>query len=149
MRLAIENCPMPDWQVEGLAGNIAYSPVVWDELFGRIEDENFGLNLDPSHLYWLGIDYLQVVRDYADRIFHTHAKDTEIIYERLDEVGIYGGGWWRYRVPGWGLIDWRALVSALREAGYDYVLSVEHEDPLFGPEEGVLAAKRYLSQIVP
>lgn len=142
VRLAIENCPMGGW-------NLAYSPAMWRALFELVPSPSLGLNFDPSHLVWQFIDYVKAVRDFGDRIFHVHAKDTEIMYERLDEVGIYGGGWWRYRVPGWGLIDWRALVSALREAGYDYVLSIEHEDPLFGPEEGVLAAKKYLSQIVP
>jgi len=100
VRIAIENCPMPGWQFEGLAGNIAYSPWVWDQLYERVPDENFGLNLDPSHLHWLGVDYLAVVEDYADRIFHVHAKDTEILEDRLAHRGsLLGGGWWRYRIP--------------------------------------------------
>jgi len=168
VRLAIENCPMPDWQVEGLAGNIAYSPVVWDELFGRIEGENFGLNLDPSHLYWLGIDYLQVVRDYADRIFHVHAKDTEIMPEKLARVGNIvssHGVWWRYRIPGLGEINWSKFISLLIEHGYDYVLSIEHEDPVWSSpgmwraapdapfddtriRKGLQLGYRYLSQFV-
>ena len=58
--------------------NLAWSPAIWDEMFTAIPDENFGLNLDPSHLVWLMIDYERAVYDFADRIFHVHAKDLEV-----------------------------------------------------------------------
>jgi len=54
VRVAIANCPMVGWQFEGLAGNLAYSPQLWDEMFRRLPHPNFGLNIDPSHLAWLG-----------------------------------------------------------------------------------------------
>ncbi len=152
VRIAIENCPMPGWQFEGLAGNIAYSPWIWDQLYERVPDENFGLNLDPSHLYWLGVDYLAVVEEYADRIFHVHAKDTEILEDRLAHRGsLLGGGWWRYRIPGLGELDWPAFVSRLYEVGYDGALSIEHEDPVFGGsqekvKEGLIIGGRFLDQ---
>ncbi|MGQ9630025.1 MAG: sugar phosphate isomerase/epimerase family protein [bacterium] len=154
VRIAIENCPMPGWQFEGLAGNVAYSPEIWDELFGSIPSESFGLNLDPSHLYWLGIDYIRAVKDYSSKIFHVHAKDTEILEDRLSRVGtILSRGWWRYRMPGLGEIEWGRFISALAEAGYDYVLSTEHEDPVWeGSEEkvknGLILGRRYLSNFV-
>ncbi len=154
VRIAIENCPMPGWQFEGLAGNIAYSPKLWDALFERLPADHFGLNFDPSHLWWLGIDPIKAVRDYADRIFHVHAKDTEILSENTYRVGILlGRGWWRYRMPGLGEIPWARFISTLNEMGYDYVLSTEHEDPVWeGSHEkvkqGLILGQRFLSQFV-
>ena len=141
VKIAIENCPMGGW-------NIAYSPIMWRALFELVPSNSLGLNFDPSHLIWQFIDYIKAVREFRNKIFHVHAKDTEINYERLSECGIYGRGWWRYRIPGWGEIDWRSFVSALREVGYNYVMSIEHEDPVFGPEEGLILAKKYLSQVI-
>lgn len=154
VRIAIENCPMPGWQFEGLAGNIAYSPWIWDMLYERVPDDNFGLNFDPSHLYWLGVDYLSVVEDYADRIFHVHAKDTEIDEAALAHRGsLLGGGWWRYRIPGMGELDWPAFLSRLYEIGYDGAVSIEHEDPVWGGseekvKEGLLIGGKFLQQFV-
>ena len=154
VRIAIENCPMPGWQFEGLAGNIAYSPWIWDLLYERVPDENFGLNFDPSHLYWLGVDYLGAVEDYADRIFHVHAKDTEINEAALAHRGsLLGGGWWRYRIPGLGELDWASFLSRLYEIGYDGAISIEHEDPVWrGSEEkvkeGLLIGGKFLQRFV-
>ena len=132
---------MPGWQFEGLIGQIGFAPFMWDEMFSRIPDKNFGLNLDPSHLHWLGIDYIKAVKDYKDRIFHAHAKDTEILSDNIYNLSIamtQHGGWWRYRMPGLGEIDWGRFISALQEHGYDYALSIEHEDPIWsGSEEKI------------
>lgn len=57
-------------------------------------------NLDPSHLYWLGVDYIKAVRDFKDGIFHVHAKDTEILGDELAKVSIRGRGWWWAAIPG-------------------------------------------------
>lgn len=138
VRIMFENCPMENWVKFGLPGNYAYSPELWDALFNEVPSESFGINLDPSHLLWLGIDYNQVVRDYAARIFHVHAKDTEILKTGRYRYGIlsdqldanpWKSGWWRYRLPGLGEIDWRSFLDTLREVGYDFVVSIEHEDP--------------------
>ena len=75
VRIAIENCPMIfSWDEWPGGNNLAWSPAIWDEMFAAITDANFGLNLDPSHLVWLMIDYERAVYDYADRIFHVHAS---------------------------------------------------------------------------
>ena len=162
VRLMIENCPMENWQRFGLPGNFAYSPELWDALFEEVPSKAFGLNFDPSHLTWLGIDYLRAAREYAPKIFHAHAKDTEILSEGTYRHGIFGrqvdpvpwkSGWWRYRIPGLGSIDWKALISTLQEAGYDNVLSIEHEDPVWeGSEEkvkqGLSLGLKHLSQFV-
>ena len=104
-RICIENCPMPGWQYEGLLGNVAHSPDVWDALFDVLPDENFGLNLDPSHLHWLDIDPARAAAEYGPKIFYAHAKDTEIIIEQRYRRGIMDlveGGWRRSKIPGRG-----------------------------------------------
>jgi sugar phosphate isomerase/epimerase len=118
---------------------------------------NLGLNVDPSHLIWQGIDYEQALRAVASRVFLAHAKDTEIFTERLQQVGYFGRGWWTYRLPGHGRIDWRRWLSLLAEVGFDGVVSIEHEDREWGAPGGLLArrqeglreAQRVLSAALP
>lgn len=116
----------------------------WERLFELVPDENFGLNFDPSHLVWQGIDYIAAVDRFAKRIFHTHAKDTEINYHHLRWFGNQEGGWWRYVIPGLGVIKWGEYIGALRRNGYNGVLSIEHEDSTRGPAEGFILGKNYL-----
>ncbi|MGZ4358395.1 MAG: sugar phosphate isomerase/epimerase family protein [Gaiellaceae bacterium] len=152
LRVAIENCPMIFGYDEWPGGeNLAWSPAIWDELFAAVPEANFGLNLDPSHLVWLQIDYLRAVHDFAGRIFHVHAKDMEIRREGLYRNGAFsaGMGWQLPRLPGLGEIDWSRFIAALYDVGYDSVLSVEHEDRAFeGSEElvkrGFLIARNAL-----
>jgi len=162
VRIMIENCPMYNWLQFGFPGNYAYSPELWDALFNELPADNFGLNLDPSHLYFLGIDHIQVVKDYSSKIFHAHAKDTKILPEGKYRYGIPGeqlqqepwkSGWWQYRMPGLGEIDWKRFISTLKENRYDHCLSIEHEDPVWeGTEEkiktGLKMAYKHLVQFV-
>ena len=113
-----------------------------------VPDKTLGLNFDPSHLLWQQIDYVEAVHRFRDRIHHTHAKDTEILEYKLRQVGVLGEGWWRYRIPGWGRVNWTAYLTALKETGYDYVLSIEHEDPFFTAEAGFQKAKQFLEQFI-
>lgn len=136
--LALEN-----WYATNIQ-NLAH----WELMFELVPDENFGLNFDPSHLVWQGIDYLHAVDVFGSRIFHTHAKDTEIDQRRLAWVGNQGRGWWRYVIPGLGCIDWGAYIGRLRRAGFDGVLSIEHEDAAVGREEGFIMGARYLRQFI-
>lgn len=138
IRLALEN-----WYATNIQ-NLAH----WELMFELVPDENFGLNFDPSHLVWQGIDYLHAVDVFGSRIFHTHAKDTEIDQRRLAWVGNQGRGWWRYVIPGLGCIDWGAYIGRLRRAGFDGVLSIEHEDAAVGREEGFIMGARYLRQFI-
>lgn len=138
VKLAIENCPMIFSNDEWPGGNnLAVSPLVWREMFSIIPDQNFGLNLDPSHLVWQFIDYCRAVYDFRDRIFHVHAKDMEINREQLYQRGIMslGMGWQVPRLPGLGEVDWGRFIAALYAVGYDYVLSIEHEDRAFEATE--------------
>jgi sugar phosphate isomerase/epimerase len=146
IRVVIENCVMEGWHPDGYPGNLAYSPELWEWMF----DLGLYLNFDPSHLVWMGIDPVAALRPYVDRVAHAQAKDIEIFPERRNRYGYPGRavsrtdpwdvGWWRYRVPGLGVVDWPRIVDALYEGGFDGALSVEHEDPVWGGgEEKVLA----------
>jgi sugar phosphate isomerase/epimerase len=118
----------------------------WALLFSEVPDENFGLNFDPSHLYWQDIDYLAAVEEFAARIFHTHAKDTEVRRHVKARVGNQTMGWWRYVIPGFGDIDWGVYIARLRRVGYNGVLSIEHEDGALGREEGFIKGLAHLKQ---
>ncbi|MCX8131811.1 MAG: sugar phosphate isomerase/epimerase [Clostridia bacterium] len=161
IKLMIENCPMEGWQVPGIPGTISFSPELWEEMFRRVPNKNFGLNLDPSHLLFQFIDYTAVIPVFKDRIFHAHAKDTEIFEEKLKWYGAFnrqlggghGAGYWRYRMPGLGQVDWGKFIRVLKENGYDGVLSTEHEDPVYEGsrekvKEGLLLGKKHLEQFV-
>ncbi len=153
IKIAIENCPMIFSNDEWPGGNnLAISPYVWRKMWEIIPDANFGLNLDPSHLIWQMIDYERVVYDFADRIFHVHAKDMRIDREQLYQRGIMsiGIGWQIPRLPGLGEVNWAKFLGALYAVGYDYVCSIEHEDRAFEGEEllvkrGLLIARDVLS----
>jgi len=141
VKLMIENCPMVGWQKPGTPGTISFTPELWDEMFRRVPASNFGLNFDPSHLVFQRIDYLPLVDRFADRIFHVHAKDMMVFEDRFRTFGVFNrqlwennpetGGFERPRIPGLGLVDWRAFLCRLRDAGYDGFVSIEHEDPDF------------------
>ena len=156
VRIAIENCPMIFSYDEWPGGNnLAWSPAIWDEMFDAIPDANFGLNIDPSHLVWLQIDYERAVYDFGERIFHAHAKDLEIRREGLYRHGTLSGGigWQVPRIPGLGEVDWRRFVAALYAVGYDHVLTVEHEDRKFeGSQElverGFIVARNTLKPLL-
>ena len=134
VRIAIENCPMIFSYDEWPGGNnLAWSPAIWDEMFAAIPDENFGLNIDPSHLVWLQIDYERAVYEFGERIFHVHGKDLEVRTDGLYEHGVLSGGigWQVPRLCGLGQVDWGRFVGALYAVGYDNVVSIEHEDRRF------------------
>ncbi|MEO0249041.1 MAG: sugar phosphate isomerase/epimerase [candidate division WOR-3 bacterium] len=120
----------------------------WQRFFEVLPHENLGLNFDPSHLLWQQIDYILAVHLFSPRIFHTHAKDTEVLQHRLAFVGNQGGGWWRYVIPGLGQVRWGEYLASLRRVGFNGVLSIEHEDSALGREEGFLIGKKYLAQFM-
>ena len=119
-----------------------------------------GANFDPSHLFWQGIDPVQSIRALgaADAIFHAHAKDTYIdpINTRLNGVldtkhyaDVINRSW-VFRTVRFGQDDkvWRDIMSALRTVGYDYVMSIEHEDSLMSVDEGLGKAVDFLSGLI-
>ena len=159
VKLVVENCVMEGWHPDGYPGNLAYSPELWEWMFSL----GLYLNYDPSHLVWMGIDPVEAVRPYVDRVAHAQAKDIEVFPERRTRYGWPGRaverpdpwdvGWWRYRVPGLGQVDWTRVVDTLYEGGFDHVLSVEHEDPVWGGTEerietGLRVAHRTLRPLI-
>jgi sugar phosphate isomerase/epimerase len=138
VKIAIENCPMIFSNDEWPGGNnLATTPAVWRRMWEIIPDPNFGLNLDPSHLVWQMIDYVRVVYDFGSRILHVHAKDMRVDREQLYQRGVLslGMGWQIPRLPGLGEVKWDQFISALYAVGYDYVVSIEHEDRAFEKTE--------------
>ncbi len=118
----------------------------WELMFDLVPDENFGLNFDPSHLLVQDIDYLAAVDEFAERIFHTHAKDTEVRYNQKGYLGTNTDDWWRFVIPGFGEIDWGVYISRLRHNGFDGVLSIEHEDNAWPREAGFVKGLEHLRQ---
>lgn len=151
VKIAIENCPMLFSYDEWPGGaNLASTPAIWREMWEIIPDDNFGLNLDPSHLILQMIDYERVVREFKDKIFHVHAKDLHIDWEGVYNHGVLsqGMGWQIPRLPGLGDIDWGKFFAALTGIGYDYVVSIEHEDRVFEGDEELVKRGFYLSRDV-
>ena len=139
--IVIENCPMIFSKDEWPGGkNLAYSPAIWRRLFEIVDADNFGLNLDPSHLVWQFIDYERAVREFGPRIHHVHAKDMEIDRNGLFEHGVMatGVGWQIPRLPGLGEIRWDRFIAALYAVGYDGAISIEHEDRVFEGNEDLV-----------
>ncbi len=162
VKIVVENCPMEGWHPDGYPGNLAYSPELWEWMFSL----GLYLNYDPSHLLWLGIDPVTAIRALkadANRIQHVQAKDTVIDPCGRDRYGVFGralgrsnpwdSGWWRYRMPGLGDVDWRGVIDALYESGYDGPIAIEHEDPVWSGDEtriyaGLEIARRTLQPLL-
>jgi len=149
IKIAIENCPMIFSYDEWPGGNnLAASPAIWRRMWEIIPDDNFGLNLDPSHLIWQMIDYERVIREFADKLFHVHAKDLHVDRDGLYNNGTLslGMGWQVPRLPGRGDVDWGKFFAALGDVGYDYVVSIEHEDRDYEGDEDLVKKGFYLSR---
>ena len=109
-------------------------------------DRNIGLNMDPSHFWWQGIDPVSVIEEFGDRIGYAHGKDTLLYPDRIRRQGVLhhapptdpSQAPWHFASVGEGHDDatWVALIKALQKAGYDEVISIEHEDPRYDGEEG-------------
>ena len=154
VNLAIENCPMLFSRDEWPGGkNLAVSPAVWQGLFQEIPSPHLGLNFDPSHLVWLFIDYVRCIRDFSNRIFHVHAKDTRIDPDALYAMGILGLGWHTAKLPGLGDVKWGPFFAALTDAGYRGPVCIEVEDRAFegsldDRKRALRQSKRFLEQFV-
>ena len=117
---------------------------------------SFGFNFDPANLMLAGMDPVVFVAELGSRILHVHAKDGERVAHNAARSGLLAHGRWdrrergfRFRVPGWGELDWKRIVSELRLAGFDGVLAVEHEDPVIGRIEGLRHAVQHLAPMIP
>lgn len=144
-RLALEMHP----------GQSVYNPATLLRLREAV-GPSIGANFDPSHLFWQGIDPVLAVRRLGDAIYHVHAKDTRIDEDIMRQDGILHlalgqptGQWpWAFRTLGLGhdAFFWRQFADTLRYVGYAGPLSIEHEDNLLEPTDGVLRSVRILQE---
>ncbi|HVB39750.1 MAG TPA: sugar phosphate isomerase/epimerase [Terriglobales bacterium] len=144
--------------IEMHPGFVAYNPESMLKL-RAIAGPALGCNYDPSHMFWQNIDPIAAIRVLGDAIFHVHAKDTQIYERNLPLTGVLDtkpytderNRGWIFRTCGYGHGEewWREFVSTLRMYGYDYTLSIEHEDSLLSPNEGLTRAASFLLPIVP
>ena len=147
VRIAIEMHP----------GFVVYSPETLLRL-RAITGPAVGANLDPSHLFWQNIDPIAAIRVLGDAIHYVHAKDTQLYPTNLPRCGVLDtkpytderNRGWLFRTCGYGhgAEWWKEFVSTLRMHGYDYVLSIEHEDSLLSAEEGLTKAAAFLNELV-
>jgi len=143
--------------IEMHPGFVVYSPETMLRL-RTIAGPSLGCNYDPSHMFWQGIDPIAAVRVLGDAVFHVHAKDTQLYPANLMRTGVLDtkpytderNRGWIFRTCGYGhgAEWWKEFVSTLRMFGYDGVLSIEHEDSLLSPEEGLKKAAQFLSEIL-
>jgi len=156
VKIAIENCPMLFDGNQWPGGqNLMTTPVIWRKLFEIIDSKYFGLNYDPSHFVWQQMDYLKPLYEFRDKIFHVHYKDIKVYEERLNECGImaYPLEYMEPKLPGFGDVDWKAYVKALKDIGYDSYACIEVEDRDYEEnEESILQSirlsKQYLDKVV-
>lgn len=138
-------------------GFCVYNPETLLRLRAAVGDV-IGANFDPSHLIWQGIDPVAAIRALEGAIYHFHAKDTKIDKYNVAKFGVLDTKHysdeahrsWIFRSVGYGngLDYWRDIISALRLVGYDKVMSIEHEDSLMTPEEGLRHAVEFLKESI-
>ena len=152
-RLVIEGWPGP--------GALCCTPEGYRALFERCPSPALGINYDPSHLMRMGIDPLRFLGEFADRVYHIHGKDTELLSEGLYDCGheqpptfakpvAYGGMSWRYAIPGHGQVRWVESFGVLESHDYAGCVSIELEDANFngseeGEKQGLLLGAQFLA----
>jgi sugar phosphate isomerase/epimerase len=140
-------------------GFVVYNPETLLKLRDQV-GESIGANFDPSHLLWQGIDPVEAIKKLGREkaIFHVHAKDTYLDTANIRVNGVLDTKHysqivdrsWVFRSVGYGQSEkvWKDIVSALRSIGYDYVLSIEHEDMLASMDEGLSKAIQLLKNVL-
>jgi len=150
------------WENYPTGANFATIPAGMQAVFDRVPSKRLGLEFDPSHFVRQYIDPIGVAWQFKDRILAVHAKDTEIIQPVLQQVGIAGHGWWRYRIPGQGIVNWREFLTVLLQIQFNGGIAVEHEDEFWDAphsgdlsdfpqqrKDGFILARRFLGQYLP
>ena len=150
------------WENYPNSENFATVPAAMQAIFDRVSSKRLGLEFDPSHFVRQFIDPIPVAWHFKDRILAVHAKDTEIIQPVLQQVGIAGKGWWRYRIPGQGIVNWPEFLTVLLQIGFKGGIAVEHEDQFWDAphssnlpdfpqqrKDGFILARRFLGQYLP
>jgi sugar phosphate isomerase/epimerase len=156
VKVAIENCPMlfgPDQWPGGQ--NIMTSPVLWKRIMDILPYDNFGINFDPSHFVWQMMDYVSLIYDFKEKMFHIHFKDIRLEEKKLREEGVlaYPLNYMTPKMPGLGDVNWSKFISALTDIGYKGYACIEAEDRAFeGSHDDIIAglkmAKNYIEQFL-
>lgn len=115
--------------------------------------EEFGFNFDPSHLIWQGVDPVDFIRAFPDRIYHVHVKDAKVTLD--GRTGILSSHLnfgdprrgWDFRSPGHGGVDFGEIIRALNACGYQGPLSVEWEDSGMDREHGAKEACEFVRKV--
>jgi sugar phosphate isomerase/epimerase len=157
VRIAVEGWPGPNHSALGV------TPETLRAMFAAVPTEAFGINYDPSHLVRVGVDYKRFLHEFASRVIHAHGKDTA-----LDDEGVYlygnlgptfvspigfGGGDWRYCIPGEGVVDWTFVCARLQQAGFTGTIAIELEDfryngSVVGEKLGLSRAGDFLTSLL-
>jgi sugar phosphate isomerase/epimerase len=143
--------------IEAHPGYSVYNPETLLKLRAAT-GESIGINLDPSHLWWQGIDIPTAIRELGRAIHHFHAKDVAIDSANRARNGVLdtksyremAERSWLFRSVGCGHdeLEWKRIIAALRLAGYDGVISIEHEDALASEHEGLSMAIAMLERVI-
>lgn len=138
-------------------GFCVYNPSTLLKLRAAVGDI-IGANFDPSHLFWQGINPIEAIKALKGAIYHFHAKDTKIDLHNTEVNGVldtasYGdilNRSWVFRTVGYGhdASVWNDIISTLKAVGYDGAISIEHEDGLMSPKEGLEKAVEFLKNIL-
>ena len=152
------------WEPYAGGPNVATGPLGWEALFKAFKDSpHVGLQFDPSHLVWQFMDPVAAAREFSAKIYDVHLKDTEILWHLVKRGGIQPvdrSRWWRFRVPGYGSVDWKGFFSVLSEIGYSGAMNIENEDQFYYPaysganfteqyKRGFRVAHEFLKTLVP
>jgi sugar phosphate isomerase/epimerase len=167
-----EDVLIPYWEkAAGFAGNHGIDMICLEmhpgfcvynpETLLKLRDSvgpTIGANFDPSHLFWQGIDPVMAIKELSSAIYHFHAKDVKVDKNNTRINGVLDTKHyskeiersWIFRTVGYGhdTQTWKDIVSTLRLTGYDYVLSIEHEDSLMSVKEGADKAIRFLNEVI-
>ena len=138
-------------------GFCVYNPATLLRLRKAVGDI-IGANVDPSHLFWQGIDPCEAIKTLQGAIYHFHAKDTKIDAANTAKNGVLDTGsysdvlgrCWIFRTVGYGHDKqvWNNIISTLKAVGYDGPISIEHEDALMSPKEGLEKAISLLKDTI-
>jgi sugar phosphate isomerase/epimerase len=123
------------------------------ELLG--DHASWGFNVDPANLMLAGVDPVIFIAELGPHIVNVHAKDGEIVPHHVGRSGLLANGPWdrpdrgfRFRIPGWGDVPWRRLITELSLQGFNGPLTVEHEDATMGPVDGIEKAAHFLKPLL-
>jgi len=159
VKMAVEGWPGP----APYYPNLGCTPETLRAMIAECPSPALAVNFDPSHLVRIGIDYLRFLAEFGPRVVHCHGKDTafdlDALYlhgnlgPSLKKAKGFGEEWWRYCIPGDGVVDWAKVVARLEDFGFNGIISVELEDYRYWKDwpaqlDGLRRARAHLAKWV-